>query len=253
MITVGCDPEFFLQNQAGGFSSAIGVLPGEKYDPIKTSNGAYHVDNVAAEVNSNPADSEDAFVSNVLAIMEEVETIVKAKGYILAKAQVASFTETELAHPLAAAAGCELDYNAYSKNPTRPNKPKSYAKTDLRVVGGHVHIGFNGLEIDTAKLIRTLDAFLTLPMLKVEDPRRRKFYGLAGDFRWKPYGVEYRTPSNVWTYTQERMRWVFRQVQEAVKSHKEFPEIPEIVKIINKHQVEEAENLRIKFNIPEFV
>jgi hypothetical protein len=250
MITLGCDPEFFLQEAGGSFKSAIGVIDGVKGKPISIPDGAYHVDNVAAEINIVPADSEELFLGNIKSVVSHVEGLVKKKGYIIAKQQVAEFSLEELLHPDAMAAGCEIDYNAYADNPKVPNEPKTYAFQPLRVVGGHIHIGFKKEDkIDPIALLKTLDIFLTLPMLPHEDERRRQFYGLAGDFRWKPYGVEYRTPSNVWTYTEASIKWAYRQVHEAIKRHKEGINIPNIQEIINQHKVDVAKEICINLNI----
>lgn len=61
--------------------------------------------------------------------------------------------------------------------------------------GGHIH--FSGLPL-SAGLVRALDAYLALPLLMVEDPRRarrrRRRYGFLSEVREKSWGFEYRTP-----------------------------------------------------------
>lgn len=62
-------------------------------------------------------------------------------------------------------------------------------------IGGHIH--FSGLPL-SAGLVRALDAYLALPLLMVEDPRRarrrRRRYGFLSEVREKSWGFEYRTP-----------------------------------------------------------
>ncbi|WP_455565827.1 putative amidoligase domain-containing protein, partial [Paenibacillus darwinianus] len=62
-------------------------------------------------------------------------------------------------------------------------------------LGGHLHL--SGVELN-ARLLRTLDSFVALPLAAVEDAagrRRRLRYGALGDFRRQPHGgFEYRTP-----------------------------------------------------------
>ena len=44
------------------------------------------------------------------------------------------------------------------------------------------------------------DLYIMLPALRHDSSNeRRELYGQAGRFRPKPYGIEYRTPSNFWT------------------------------------------------------
>ncbi|HUC90643.1 MAG TPA: hypothetical protein VMS09_01290 [Paenibacillus sp.] len=62
-------------------------------------------------------------------------------------------------------------------------------------LGGHLHL--SGVELN-ARLLRTLDSLVALPLAAAEDSagrRRRLRYGALGDFRRQPHGgFEYRTP-----------------------------------------------------------
>ena len=53
------------------------------------------------------------------------------------------------------------------------------------------------------------------------DPLRRELYGKAGAFRPKPYGVEYRTPSNIWIRSRDMRRCIFDLVQIAITKQTE--------------------------------
>lgn len=71
-------------------------------------------------------------------------------------------------------------------------------------IGGHIH--FSNCEINSA-LLRSLDNYLALPIMLVEDPgnsiRRRKQYGWLGSIRSKTHGgFEYRTPGS-WLLSPE--------------------------------------------------
>ena len=44
-------------------------------------------------------------------------------------------------------------------------------------------------------------------------PMRTRVYGSPGRFRAKPYGIEYRTPSNSWLKTKESVSYVFKASQ----------------------------------------
>ena len=92
----------------------------------------------------------------------------------------------------------------------------------MRTASGHVHIGWGKEMTDHNEQARAaavqMDFYLGLPSLFYDnDTRRRSMYGKAGCYRLKPYGVEYRTLSNAWLLSRERMAWVFNQVQEGMK------------------------------------
>lgn len=71
-------------------------------------------------------------------------------------------------------------------------------------IGGHVH--FSNIKVNAA-LLRALDNYLGIPIFLIENPvtaaRRRKRYGLLGEYRLKDYGgFEYRTPGS-WLISKE--------------------------------------------------
>lgn len=71
-------------------------------------------------------------------------------------------------------------------------------------IGGHIH--FSNVELNAA-VMRALDNYLGLLVFMIEKPntacRRRKKYGLLGEYREKSYGgFEYRTPGS-WLMSQK--------------------------------------------------
>lgn len=219
-ILVGCDPEVFVR-QDGVFKSAFGLIQGDKKNPQAVPHGAVQVDGMALEFNIDPAATEEEFVFNVQDVYATMCRMVP--GYEVVAVPVADFDAAYLASQPKEALelGCDPDYNAWSKtvNP-RPN-----GERPMRTASGHVHIGWtNGESIDDANhlgrchmLIQQLDFYLGLPSLMYDKAtRRREMYGCAGAFRPKSYGVEYRTLSNAWLVSKERMAWVFRATQAGV-------------------------------------
>jgi hypothetical protein len=48
-------------------------------------------------------------------------------------------------------------------------------------------------------MARLMDLFVYMPLCRHDpQPLRKEYYGQPGIFRAKPYGMEYRTPSNNW-------------------------------------------------------
>jgi Phage phiEco32-like COOH.NH2 ligase-type 2 len=209
-FTIGCDPEIFLTEEDGTPVSAHDLLPGTKKEPHKVPYGAIQVDGTAAEFNTDPVPSTDfdAFNRNVVKVMGDLHKEVSrnAKRPIKMKlASVQDYPEGYFAElpETAKELGCDPDYSAYTLQPNpRPDNTKTF-----RTGSGHLHIGWAAdIPVDNpehieicADFVKMLDVTVGLFMTYLDrDPRRRELYGKAGAFRPKPYGVEYRTPSNVW-------------------------------------------------------
>lgn len=202
-ITIGCDPEVFLRRK-GKMVSAHDILPGTKYEPYKVNGGAIQVDGVAAEFNTIPATSANQFSTLVSAMLQEIKNHAPD-----CELQIIPSYEWE---PLYFASlpdetkslGCDPDYNAWTG---KQNDPPNGSNTTLRTASGHVHIGWTDSQDpydevhfkECCAIVKQLDYYMGVPsMLWDTDKRRRTLYGKAGAFRPKPYGLEYRTPSNMW-------------------------------------------------------
>lgn len=250
-ILVGCDPEVFVRRN-GVFESAYGLIRGDKKHPQIVNNGAVQVDGMALEFNINPAATEDEFVFNVQDVFNTMCRMVP--GYEVVATPVADFDPAYLkAQPKEALElGCDPDFNAW----TSTVNPRPDGNRPMRTASGHVHIGWTqGESIEDADhvticnmLVKQLDFYLGLPSLMYDtDNRRRGMYGRAGACRYKPYGVEYRTLSNAWLVSKERMAWVFRAtqkaVQEAMQGRLLVEKFGDIQDIINTSDVKEAKKI----------
>lgn len=202
---IGADPEVFVFDEfSGSFINGHGLVPGSKMDPFKVKYGAVQVDGMALEFNIEPARSKSEFERNVSEVMDQLSGMVK-NGKIVATS-VATFDEKYFwSQPKKSLElGCDPDYNAWSLEMNRPppvDKP-------MRTAAGHIHIGWtegkNPLEEGhfqkCAAMIRHLDSTVGVWTVDVDPDswERRLMYGRAGAFRPKPYGVEWRVPSNFW-------------------------------------------------------
>ena len=227
VFTIGCDPELFVTKR-GKPASAFGLLKGTKDEPHPTDYGAYQVDGMAAEFNTDPVVQNDfwAFNRNVVEQMKALRHALP-KGYSLRAAPVMDFGQDFIDKQPAAAKelGCDPDYNAY----TLEKNPRPDGDVGFRTGAGHIHVGW-GADIPTdnaehmeicANFVKTLDSTVGLFMTMIDnEPRRRQLYGKAGAFRPKPYGVEYRTPSNVWVKTKDYREAVFNLTCLATKFHR---------------------------------
>lgn len=212
-ISFGCDPELFLKNSSGKFISSIGLVGGSKEDPRPIGNGCFvQEDNVAVEFNIPPVEInnvEKAVVQikkHFVYVLDWLENnVCKPNNLEVALVPSAIFDPDQLDNEAAQTFGCDPDYNAYSgdENP----KPTS-TNPGLRTAGGHVHVG--GYLMDNNRkmeLVREFDAIWGLySIIEDTDTARRELYGKAGAFRFKPYGVEYRTLSNYWVTNDKALK-----------------------------------------------
>lgn len=256
-ILVGCDPEIFVKRD-NRFVSAHALIPGDKKNPYKVDKGAVQVDGMALEFNIDPASTEQEFVGNVQSVLKTLASMVPE--YELAPVPVADFPlEYIAAQPLVARElGCEPDFNAY----TGMANIKPNAELPMRTASGHVHIGWtSGADIhDPAHLnacraaVQQCDVVLGLASLFYDsDTKRRSMYGKGGCFRPKVYGVEYRTLSNAWLLSPERMAWVFRNTKKAMQMLMDgralFSEAQDVEAIINNSDKSRAESLIKQFEL----
>jgi hypothetical protein len=112
--------------------------------------------------------------------------------------------------------GCMPDYNIYSSKENVVDT-SSLNKNNVRTAGGHIHIGLtnpNFHPMARSSLVKGCDMYVGLPLTILEGTSQRKaFYGKAGSFRHKEYGIEYRTPSNVWLSSDNIKMWIFNQIK----------------------------------------
>jgi Phage phiEco32-like COOH.NH2 ligase-type 2 len=219
--TIGADPEVFV-GRKGSFVSAHGLVSGTKKEPTPVKKGAVQVDGLALEYNIDAASSFEEFESNITTVQEQLKSMIGDLEFLNT---VSVHFEKEFLNDIPfenLMLGCEPDFNAYTGQPNpRPDGGKL-----MRTAGGHVHIGgfFNNNPMHpmqmgmSACLSRFLDRELGIySILWDKDDNRRSMYGQAGCFRPKPYGMEYRSMSNAWTFNNKLMRFVYDGVERALK------------------------------------
>jgi hypothetical protein len=183
---------------------------------------AVQEDNVMLEYNIPPAPDVWSFVYNLMRVQETLIEEVRARGLKITVAPSMKFTPEQLLHPQAQIAGCEVDYDVWEKKPN----PKVELDKEIRGAGGHIHISyllddkrpqFPENLTETECLVMACDIAIGTPASLLDrDQDRRRFYGKAGAFRPKSYGLEYRVLSNFWTKDPALMMWVFKQVEQAI-------------------------------------
>jgi hypothetical protein len=223
-ILLGADPECFIWNKEFDRPvSAVGIIPGTKVEPFKVEKGGVQVDGLAAEFNIDPAANEDEWVENITTVLAQMNSMLP-DGHEFRFEPAAFFTEEHFNKQPdeAKELGCDPDYNAWQSAQNPVPGIKMVAKGMLRTAAGHIHIGWTeGADVASPEhiakceiLVKLMDRYIGAPMVlskgNQEEKRRRKLYGRAGAYRPKTYGVEYRTASNNWLTSEEKMRWAYR-------------------------------------------
>lgn len=218
-ISYGADPELFLTDRSGSMRSAIGLIGGTKLQPrpIDEQGSAVQEDNVAVEFNIPPAKTKEEFVNNIDKVMNYLHNYVTQKDLLLCVVPAAYFPMEELLEPRAMEFGCEPDYNVWTKSVNKSPNPEGDLLR-LRSAGGHLHISWDNPDTESAEeVVKAMDVFCGAASVVYDsDMLRRELYGNAGAFRFKPYGVEYRTLSNFWLRSPDLVGWVFDQASRAM-------------------------------------
>lgn len=242
-LHIGADPEVFAK-KGRTIINADGLVSGTKQKPQQVNCGAVQVDGMALEFNIDPATTSEEFDHNIKAVMSELE---KESGAKLVIKPVHNFTKKTMdeASDQAKELGCEPDYNAYTmeQNPA----PDVSDSVLFRTAAGHIHLGWWDEPVDPsdpghmeacATIAKALDGVIGVISVIMEGPnKRRKLYGKAGSFRPKPYGMEYRVPSNWWIEKESYRKGIFeitKMVFEGLqKGRRPFEDEHEYRKIID--------------------
>lgn len=211
MITIGADPEFFIKDRQTGTPTPIcGLLGGTKGAAIPVGNYGLQEDNVMAEYNIPPCSDVLRFARHITSGRAALMDYLNARNVGQFEADLSParlFPHMLLEHPQAKQFGCSPDFDAYTLGqPNRRVDPQELTnpRGAWRFSGGHVHIGYKEdvrAEMPEYVVAQFADVFLGLRSVAWDKQgERRKFYGTAGRYRPTPYGIEYRTMSNIWTY-----------------------------------------------------
>jgi hypothetical protein len=255
--TIGTDPEFFiLNNSTKEIVSSDLYITGNK-DEVQILNSfvSIHKDNIMIEANILPSVDKESFIRNINKTKQSINAYLNSLYNLSIIEDVVSPDVTHLIDDYQFYEfGCSPDFNVYNNTPLRKLKPnRTMVLPDThRFAGGHIHIGItNPTRLRVFNLVKYCDMYIgsLLPILD-KDNLRKKYYGIAGNFRPKRYGMEYRTPSNFWLQNDTLIGIIWDQCEKAVHAlENHFPIDESIKNIINKDSKAEALNFIEKHNI----
>lgn len=236
--TVGADPEIFLIDRASlQHVPAYGLFGGTKTKPVNmvfdastgyndryavppdTNKFFYQEDGAALEFNIPPAMYPSHFTYYLREALKWIGRNLLGRHQLMpsfkAEMELApKFLEMPAAHVI----GCVEDHYAWDDDLAgRGYRRQAFTTKNFgtkRFAGFHIHVGYNHAEIPHHIAARFLDLYLGVPGLLREGKQgdRRLYYGKAGVYRPKDYGIEYRTLSSA---VLERLDGVCLDVQRA--------------------------------------
>lgn len=223
---IGHDAEFFVYNEASQIIPVCGLIGGTKRVPKKLPTSkigtTVQEDGVALEVGMHPV-GVNSFVEAARRSIEEAGVFARKKKLTIVPFMSANKFDSNLLlkFPQAMEIGCSPDRNAWKRGQARQGLSVE-SLGDNRFTGGHLHFSFpctgkgeghraeNGTP--TWAIVQMLDALaLTFwPHYSKQDQGDRyQWYGLPGLYREKPYGLEYRTPTNHSVYSNKMLCKLF--------------------------------------------
>lgn len=213
-MTIGSDPEMFVEDEKGVVIPAFQFL-GSKSNPSKTAMGAYgskplYWDGFQGEFETSVGTCLGWQTDSVQCGLKGL--LIEARKFN-PKAKISSKTVVEVPSEILQRAeeqhvqfGCMPSLNAYGMK----GKLANGRDIPFRPAGGHIHFGINQYhnnakgfkEEEYIKMVKALDAIIGVACVSLfadyDNPKRRELYGLAGEYRLPPHGLEYRTLSNAW-------------------------------------------------------
>lgn len=253
-VTIGSDLELFIvDKETGELASAIGVFGGTKEEPKYIGNLCYiQEDNILMEANIPPVTSFTDFRKYIKYIKDYVTDNYPQFALHYSSSEVAPFHL--LLDEKARVFGCDpvniVDYNDSGDTIPEQDFDAGIAEkmfSPIRVGGFHIHFGYDDPNPEVSReIVKLFERNVTLKLLKRDhDPQnRRQFYGKAGEYRIKPYGLECRSLGSsllkdehledVWNCVQDTVRQ-FNQGERVSKQ--EFQIIKEI---INTNKLEQT-------------
>lgn len=217
----GNDPELFAVDEAGVVIPAFAFLPSKEEakeeeawpdaESLYRSRGNFRLtrkmfyDGFQAEFTSPPslcfAWAADYIQNGIQSLHNRVREFNKKANVTWKPVLDVTREMLDTSPEHCVALGCDPSKNAYfdGANPMLANLDAS--RLDFRFAGYHIHFGIGNKDPEEyIKIVKQCDAIAgvisVLVFRGMEDIRRRKYYGLAGEYRTPPHGLEWRTLSS---------------------------------------------------------
>jgi hypothetical protein len=282
-MNFGFDPELFVLRKGSNKASSVHLMGvQDDFESLKTAQddaktGAGDVwlktDGFAAELNCRATSCRDYLIPYTAAVLR---AFYKQYGdnWRLSAVPVMELNKKSVTGKVPFGVnefGCLPDMDAYSLTEKTP--PRDDYHNDVRYIGGHLHKQLNEYSATNyekeltaeermmfaAYVTLQLDIKLGLPLVGMlgrnndyGEPSRRAYYGQAGSFRLKDYGVEYRVLSGAVMLSPILLAWALGVVKtvshmsptgdlvDHVKKLNDTYDFARVRDIIDGHNVQEA-------------
>lgn len=217
-VRLGTDPEIFVEDSKG-------VVPAWTFLPDRKNHLGAYWDGFQAEFRTEAMHCLEIESEEVYLGLEKIQKALP-KGSKLSTKSVIEIPQKLLleSQERYVRLGCDPSHNAYE---TSGKDIPDGRKLRLRFAGGHIHFGTPWVRQNyhsnhcILEAVKTLDALVGVAAVglfqRLDDPRRRKYYGLAGEYRLPPHGLEYRVLSNAWLTSAPAMHLTFDIAREAFR------------------------------------
>ena len=260
-VVFGADPEFFFR-QNGDVVGSERVLPKdgieyEKEGPhipggngtVRGGGGKIIVDGVQAELNPRANVCRANMVNEIALCFQQIKRSYPDMQVDFSPLVTVTESEFELLSKRSKKFGCNSSENVYTGAQSKITVDPSVVRD--RPAGGHLHFGGNE---STAVKNALNDVNIIVPLFDIivgntcvlvdrneGNKRRREMYGRAGEYRLKPYGIEYRTVSNFWLQHPHLMSMVMGLGRLAI-SIAVAGEGKNLMNLVNMSDIEKAIN-----------
>jgi hypothetical protein len=215
-FTIGSDPEIFVTDADGKMIPAFLFLDSKDGKDVTSALQQYgsrggagptpqkmYWDGFQAEFTTLAAGCNEVHTDSVAAGLRGVYDAARKR---FPGAKLAIKSVFDIPHEMLMEAadehvafGCMPSLNAYGiKTQLPPGR-----EVPFRSAGGHLHFGVGKTSEEKAvPVVKALDTILGVACVslfaKFDAKKRRIFYGLPGEYRLPPHGIEYRPLSNAW-------------------------------------------------------
>lgn len=209
-ISLGTDPELFVENEDGSVLPAYFAIGGDV--DIALPYGKAYCDGAAVEFTVDPSNDPYEITQRLGANIRALQAAIgkpitsRSNGFV-AQHYIDALPESYGKRASLQILGCDADVRVYDwAQPIQRPNPKFY---NYRTLGGHIHIGVGTQVLNDIPLVTFTTAAADLMLgtagtYLCDEPEsrdRKKLYGKSGTIRIKEYGaIEYRPlPSKVLT------------------------------------------------------
>ena len=255
-FSIGSDPEMFVvDSKKNTLIPAFNFLPSKEKGIVCPNTGdKLYWDGFQAEFTTCAVGCLQSQLSNIrymLSLMQR-EALKYDKNAVISSIPTIDVDINDLINGKEEHVqfGCMPSFNIYGMKGVEMHG----REVPFRSAGGHIHFGCGKLtETQLKNVMMALDAIIGVACVslfaKQDNPRRRFMYGLAGEYRLPPHGLEYRTLSNSWLchpfasnivvdIARKAFMFGFQGLLDAWKATQE-----EVIECINTHNVEMAREI----------